>query len=123
MTEPVALADAFAAVTDLWRPRVVAALNGQEVKVARVHGTFVWHAHDVDELFWIASGTLRIELDDDPATAVTLPPGALYVVPAGRRHRPVAEDPCEIVLVEPAGVVNTGDAPPSALTAGAGDAK
>ena len=117
MPEPVALVDAFASISDLWSPRIVAELNGQEVKVARVHGTFVWHAHTVDELFWVASGTLRIELNDDPDEAVTLAPGMLYVVPAGVRHRPVAETPCEIVLIEPAGVVNTGDAEPSALTA------
>ena len=113
---PVALPDAFSAVTDLWSPHIVAELNGQEVKVARVHGTFVWHAHPVDELFWVHRGTLRIELNDDPDEAVTVPAGALYVVPAGVRHRPVADAPCEIVLVEPAGVVNTGDAAPSALT-------
>ena len=117
MPEPVALVDAFASISDLWSPRIVAELNGQEVKVARVHGTFVWHAHTVDELFWVASGTLRIELNDDPGEAVTLTPGMLYVVPAGVRHRPVADEPCEIVLIEPTGVVNTGDAAPSALTA------
>ena len=92
----------------------MAELNGQEVKVARVLGTFVWHAHDVDELFWVVRGRLRIELRDG---AVDLGPGELYVVPAGVEHRPVAEAEVEMVLFEPAGVVNTGDAPPSALTA------
>ena len=110
----VVLADAFASVAEPWRPRVVARLNGQEVKVARVRGTFVWHAHDVDELFWVTSGRLRIELRDG---AVELGPGELTVVPAGVEHRPVAEAEVEMVLFEPAGVVNTGDAPPSELTA------
>lgn len=117
---PVALADAFAATTELWSPRIVAELNGQEVKVARVQGTFVWHAHAVDELFWVTKGRLRIELHDDPAQAVELGPGELFVVPAGVRHRPVAEAEVEMVLFEPRGVVNTGDAAPSALTADAG---
>ena len=113
---PVALGDAFAATAELWSPQTVAELNGQEVKVARVHGTFVWHAHAVDELFWVTKGRLRIELHDDPGQAVELGPGELVVVPAGVRHRPVAEAEVELVLVEPAGVVNTGDAPPSELT-------
>ncbi len=110
----VALAEAFASVTEHWRPHVVAELNGQEVKVARVQGAFVWHTHDVDEMFWVVRGRLRIELRDG---AVELGPGELYVVPAGVEHRPVAEAEVEMVLFEPAGVVNTGDAAPSALTA------
>ena len=114
---PVALADAFAATPERWTPRVVAELNGQEVKVVRVQGAFVWHAHAVDELFWVTKGRLRIELHDDPAQAVELGPGEMLVVPAGVRHRPVAAEEAELVLFEPRGVVNTGDAPPSALTA------
>lgn len=111
---PLSLADAFASVTEHWRPQVVAALNGQEVKVVRVRGPFVWHRHAVDELFWVISGRLRIELRDG---AVELGPGELHVVPAGVEHRPVADVEVEMVLIEPAGVVNTGDAPASALTA------
>ena len=110
----VTLSDAFAAVTEPWRPLVVAELNGQEVKVARLEGPFVWHRHDVDELFWVVRGRLRIELRDG---AVELGPGELAVVPAGVEHRPVAEAEVEVVLFEPAGVVNTGDAAPSELTA------
>lgn len=116
--QPIRLTDAFARVTDLWRPHVVAELNGQEVKVARVQGTFVWHSHpDVDELFWVVRGTLRIEFRDH---AVTLGPGELFVVPRGVEHRPVADEEVEMVLFEPAGVVNTGDAPVSELTAPVG---
>ena len=111
---PVDLAQSVAGVTDLWRPRVVARVNDHEVKVSRIHGTFVWHRHEVDELFWVLRGTLRIELRD---RTETLTAGQLLVVPAGVEHRPVADDEVELVLVEPAGVVNTGDAPPSDLTA------
>ena len=112
---PISLPDAFGAVAEPWRPRVVAELNGQEVKVARLDGAFVWHAHpDADELFWVVRGRLRIEFRDG---AVRLGPGEVLVVPRGVEHRPVAEEEVEVVLFEPAGVVNTGDAPPSALTA------
>jgi len=111
---PVSIAAELASVTEPWRPRVVAELNGQQVKVARLQGAFVWHAHDVDEMFWVVSGHLRIELRDG---AVDLGPGEITVIPAGVEHRPVAEDEVEVVLYEPVGVVNTGDAPASDLTA------
>jgi mannose-6-phosphate isomerase-like protein (cupin superfamily) len=105
------------AVTEHWRPHIVAELNGQEVKVVRIKGAFVWHKHDVDELFWVIRGRLRIDLRDG---AVDLDANELYVVPAGVEHRPVADEEVELVLFEPAGVVNTGDAPASELTAPAG---
>ena len=98
---------------------MVAALNGQEVKevkVVKLHGAFPRHAHDgADELFWCLRGSVRLELDG--RGAVTLNPGESFVVPRGVRRRPVAEEPCEVALFEPAGVVNTGDASPSAFTA------
>ena len=103
-----------------WRPRVVAALNGQEVKVARLHGPFTWHAHAAaDELFLVLNGRFRLELEH--RGPVELAEGDLYVVPRGVRHRPVADDPCEVLLFEPAGVVNTGDAGESSLTAPVAD--
>ena len=111
---PISIAHELKAVTEPWRPRVVAELNGQQVKVARLRGAFVWHKHDVDELFWVVRGSLRIELRDG---AVELGPGEIAVVPAGVEHRPVATEEAEIALFEPAGVVNTGDAPVSELTA------
>ncbi|MEM6783382.1 MAG: cupin domain-containing protein [Bacteroidota bacterium] len=112
---PINLADKFAALDGLWEPRVIAELNGQAVKVARVQGEFVWHTHDdIDELFWVVRGRLRIEFRD---RAVELGPGEVCVVPRGVEHRPVAEEETEIVLFEPRGVVNTGDAAPSDLTA------
>lgn len=111
---PISIAHELDAVTEHWRPRVVADLNGQQVKVARLLGPFVWHAHDVDEMFWVVRGHLRIELRDG---VVEMGPGEILVVPAGVEHRPVAEREVEIVLFEPTGVINTGDAPASDLTA------
>jgi mannose-6-phosphate isomerase-like protein (cupin superfamily) len=101
-------------VTEHWRPHLVAELNGQEVKVVRVLGTFVWHKHEeADELFWVVRGRLRIEFRDQ---SVELGPNELFVVPRGTEHRPVAEEEVELVLFEPSGVVNTGDAAVSSLT-------
>jgi mannose-6-phosphate isomerase-like protein (cupin superfamily) len=113
----VNLADKFSALAGYWRPHVVAELNGQEVKVVRIKGEFVWHTHEVDELFWVIRGRLRIELRDG---VVELGPNELFVAPRGTEHRPVAEEEVELVLFEPAGVVNTGDAPASELTAPTG---
>ena len=110
------MAAELAAVVEPWRPRVVAALNGQEVKVVKLRGAFPWHAHaDADELFWCLRGPVRLELEG--RGPVTLNPGELFIVPRGTRHRPVAGETCEIALFEPAGVVNAGDAAPSAFTA------
>ena len=108
MPDPVDLKDKLAQVTSLWDPKVIAALNDYHFKIARIEGAFVWHSHpDTDEAFMVIDGKLRIELRDG---AVELVPGQLYVVPRGVEHRPVAEEPCGILMVEPAGTVNTGDA-------------
>ncbi len=91
-----------------WQPRIVAEVNDYQFKIARVEGEFVWHAHeDTDEAFLVLEGELRIDL---PRGSVTLGPGELYVIPRGVRHRPVAERETKLMLVEPRGVVNTGDA-------------
>ncbi len=105
--EKVVLAERIAALRESWRPRVLAALNGQEVKLARLDGPFVWHHHESeDELFLVLQGKLRIELVGD---AVELGPGELYVVPRGVDHRPVAEGETYVLLFEPAGTRNTGN--------------
>ena len=104
---PINLQAELAQVTELWSPRVVAELNGQFVKVAKVHGDFLWHHHEAeDELFLILKGTLRMEFED---RSVTLQEGDCLVVPRGVRHRPVAEQECWIALFEPAATVHTGD--------------
>ena len=112
--EPVSIARKLASFTDHWNPRVIAALNGQEVKLARLQGEFVWHAHDdADELFLVVEGELSMEFRDK---AVPVRAGELIVVPRGVEHRPVAQSECAVLIIEPEGVVNTGDAPRSELT-------
>jgi mannose-6-phosphate isomerase-like protein (cupin superfamily) len=91
-----------------WSPKIVARLNDYAVKVVKLKGEFVWHSHpETDELFLVVEGTLLIQLRDGD---VTLGPGQLYVVPRGVEHRPVAEGDVSVVLVEPEGTLNTGDA-------------
>lgn len=105
--EKVNLAAALADVTEHWRPRVVGRLNGQEVKIAKFEGEFVWHRHaDADELFLALAGTFRVEFRD---RAIALEPGELLVVPRGVEHRTVAEQEAAALLFEPAGTRNTGD--------------
>ena len=112
------LADAFDTVDDTWEPRLLAELNNQHLKVARLDGEFVWHAHpDADELFYVVDGDLTIEYrEDGEADSVRLGPGDLTVAPAGVEHRPVAHEETEVVLFEPAGTANTGDAEDSDRT-------
>ena len=106
--EKINLADKFARISDHWSPRVAATLNGQHVKLVKLLGEFVWHKHDAeDELFLVVSGTLRI---DFRGGGVTLQEGEMLVVPRGVEHRPVAEKECGVLLFEPAGTLNTGDA-------------
>ena len=102
------LSDKLALFDELWSPRVVAEMNDYQFKVAKVEGEFVWHAHEeTDEVFLVLDGRLRIQFRDGE---VSLSTGELYVVPKGVEHRPVADSPCQILLVEPRGVINTGEA-------------
>jgi mannose-6-phosphate isomerase-like protein (cupin superfamily) len=105
---PVDLAAKLSQFTDLWSPRVVARMNDYEVKVVKLQGEFTWHTHDdTDELFLVIAGQLTIQLRDGD---VTLGPGQLYVVPRGVEHCPIADAETHALLIEPVGVVNTGDA-------------
>ncbi|GAB7094128.1 cupin domain-containing protein [Halolamina litorea] len=100
---------AFERFEETWSPRLAASLNGQELKVAKLEGAFVWHSHpDADELFWVIEGDLTIELREEPDRHLSA--GQLGVVPAGVEHRPVADGLAKVVLFEPAGTENTGDA-------------
>lgn len=106
-TTPTSFVQALAQVTDYWSPRVVAQVNDQYVKVAKVKGEFTWHQHDhEDELFLVIYGRLVIQFDD---RNITLDPGECYVVPKGTRHKPVAEEECGLVLIETVTTLHTGD--------------
>lgn len=107
MSEPVSLSAKFAKIGEFWRPLVVGELNGQEVKLTRLKGEFVWHAHDdADEMFLVHRGEFTMEFRD---RSVRLTPGDFLIVPRGVEHRPVAEHECEVMLFEPAGTLNTGN--------------
>ena len=96
-----------AALTELWSPRVIAEVDDDYVKVAKVHGTFGWHAHaGEDELFVVLDGRLHIEME---ASTVTLGPGELYVVPKGVRHNPRADEVTLVMLIEKKSTLHTGD--------------
>lgn len=112
----VNLDEKFTTFDDRWSPKTIAQMNDLHIKIVKVEGDFVWHSHpDTDELFLVHDGELTIEMRDAPS--VTLGPGDLYVVPRGVEHRPLAKHECRALLIEPAGVVNTGDAAPGRLTA------
>ncbi len=112
----VNLSAKFALFEDRWSPKIVGQVNDMHVKAVKVEGEFVWHSHaDTDELFLVHRGRLAIDLPK--GRRIELGPGEFFVVPRGLEHRPVAEEACEILLLEPAGVVNTGDAVDTDLTA------
>jgi len=98
-----------------WSPKIIAQLNNYHLKLAKVQGEFVWHDHpETDEVFIVVKGCLDILLRDG---TVSLSEGEMFVVPKGMEHKPVAEHECHILLIEPAGLVNTGNAPDSEFTA------
>lgn len=119
--DKVNLEAAFAGITEHWRPRVAAALNGQEVKLVKFRGEFVWHHHDKeDEMFLVVRGRMRVEFHD---RTVELAAGEFLVVPRGVEHRTAADQEVEVLLFEPAATRNTGNVIHPTLTApgGGGD--
>lgn len=109
------LAEKFSQFSAHWSPKIVADLNGQQVKLVKFRGEFVWHHHaDEDELFLVVRGSFRMEFrerPEGPATrTVELREGELIVVPRGMEHRPIAEEEVCVMLFEPAGTLNTGNA-------------
>lgn len=106
--DKVSLARALSRFDDLWSPKIVADMNDYHVKVVKAQGAFVWHTHpETDELFLVVRGSLTIRLREGD---VRLGEGELFVVPRGMAHCPYAEEEAHILLLEPAGTVNTGDA-------------
>jgi|SRR5947209_11428498 len=106
--EPINFADKFGRFREQWQPKIVAELNGYQFKLVKLQGDFVWHQHDdTDEAFIVLEGELRIDFRDG---AVTLSAGEMFVVAKGVEHKPFAEREVKMLLIEPRGVPNTGDA-------------
>ena len=101
--------------TEQWTPKVVAEMNDYQFKMVKLQGDFVWHAHEhTDEAFLVLEGQLRIDFRDG---AVEIGPGEMYIVPKAVEHKPFAAEEVKLLLIEPRGVLNTGDHQPSELTA------
>lgn len=105
--QPINLSEKLSKFTEQWSPRIVVQMNDYQFKLAKLHGEFIWHSHpETDEVFIVLYGQLEIQFRDGQ---VTLNEGEMFVVPKGQEHRPVAQQECHIMLVEPAGTLNTGD--------------
>ena len=108
MTDAINLAQKLSTFSEYFSPRTVTQLNNYDVMVVKVKGPFVWHKHDdTDDFFLVLKGELDIELRD---RTVTLNPGEMFIVPKGVEHRPVAREEVHILLIEPTGTPNSGDA-------------
>jgi mannose-6-phosphate isomerase-like protein (cupin superfamily) len=105
----VDIAQKFGRFTEHWSPKIIAESNGWQFKLVKASGEFVWHQHEIDEVFLVFAGQVTIQLRG--ADDVILGPDQLFVVPRRTEHRPYAHEECELMLLEPAGVVNTGSAP------------
>lgn len=107
MLTPIDIAAQFDRVTEYWFPKVIGQVNDQFIKIVKLKGEFVWHAHEnEDELFLVVRGRLRIQLEDGQ---IELGPGECVVVPRGVQHNPVADEECWIVLIETVSTKHTGD--------------
>jgi mannose-6-phosphate isomerase-like protein (cupin superfamily) len=97
----------FSLFTEQWKPKVIAEMNDYQFKVARLEGDFIWHDHkDTDETFIVIEGKLRIDFRDG---SVSISAGEMFVVPKGVEHKPFADGEVKLLLIEPRGVLNTGD--------------
>ena len=107
--ETIDIKNKLSLFSEHWSPKIIAELNGQEIKLAKFSGAFDWHAHsDADEMFLVLEGSFTMEFRD---RSVDVGAGQLIVVPRGVEHRPVAGSECAVLLFEPAGLANTGDGP------------
>ena len=108
MNTPINLQSKFELFSEHWSPKVIAAMNNYQFKIAKIKGEFIWHKHnDTDETFIVIEGTMYIKFRD---SIIELSEGEMFVVPKGVEHKPCAVDECKILVVEPRGVLNTGDA-------------
>jgi mannose-6-phosphate isomerase-like protein (cupin superfamily) len=105
--EKINIPEKLSLFNDHWNPRIVAELNGQQVKLVKFQGAFVWHHHEQeDELFYVLEGEFQMEFRDK---TVTIRKNELIVVPKGVEHRPVAKEEVSVLLFEPASTLNTGN--------------
>jgi mannose-6-phosphate isomerase-like protein (cupin superfamily) len=105
--QKVNLAQKFSLFSERWSPKLIGELNGQQIKIAKIKGAFVWHHHkDADEFFFVVQGRITIQLPD---LDVPLEEGEFLIVPRGVKHRPLAEKEAHILMFEPAGTLNTGN--------------
>jgi len=113
--ESINFENKFSLFSEQWSPKVIAEMNDYQFKLAKVQGSFVFHEHsDTDETFIVLDGALSIEFEDG---SVDVSAGEMYVVPKGVQHKPYAEQETKILLIEPRGVLNTGDVDASELSA------
>jgi mannose-6-phosphate isomerase-like protein (cupin superfamily) len=108
MNNVINLREKLSKFSEHWSPKVIAEMNDYQFKLVKIKGEFTWHDHkDTDEVFFVVEGAMSIEFRDK---TVALSQGDMFVVPKGVEHKPYAEEECQIMLVEPKGVVNTGNA-------------
>lgn len=107
MNKPINLQSKFKLFTEYWSPKVIAELNDYQFKLVKIKGQFTWHEHkETDEVFLVIEGSMGIEFRDN---TVTLKVGEMIVVKKGEQHKPFAFEECKVLIVEPRGVINTGD--------------
>ena len=107
MNTPINLQSKFGSFSEYWSPKVIAEMNDYQFKIAKIKGEFIWHDHkDTDETFIVIEGRMCIKFRDG---IVELSKGEMFVVPKGVEHKPCAENECKILVIEPRGVINTGD--------------
>ena len=108
LTEKINLKEKYSKFTKYWSPKIIAEMNDYQFKLAKIKGEFVWHDHKhTDETFIVIEGEMTLKFRD---SEVKLYEGEMFVVPKGVEHKPCAENECKILVVEPRGVINTGDA-------------
>jgi len=105
--EKINLLEKFSKFTEYWQPKVITEMNDYQFKLVKINGDFVWHNHpDTDETFIVIKGEMKIQFESE---IIELEEGEMIVVPKGTEHKPMAEDDCMVLLIEPRGVVNTGE--------------
>ena len=112
---PTNINNKFELFSEQWQPKVIATMNDYELKIAKIEGEFIWHSHkETDETFIVIKGEIEIEFRDG---IVKVKEGEIFVVPAGVEHKPMSYKESQIMLIEPKGVINTGDIDSNNLTA------